>query len=53
MKFGKNECPSNADYQFQGVEDPVTGRRYVDCRESRVFRNRSFDKIKKKRRRKI
>jgi len=31
MKFGKNECPANADYQFQGVEDAVTGRRYVDC----------------------
>lgn len=31
MKFGKNECPSNSDYQFQGLEDAVTGRRYVDC----------------------
>jgi hypothetical protein len=41
MKFGKNECPSNADYQFQGVEDAVTGRRYVDCCESkpRILQN--------------
>lgn len=31
MKFGKSECPANADYQFQGIEDAITGRRYVDC----------------------
>lgn len=31
MQFGKNECPSNTEYLFQGLEDAVTGQRYVDC----------------------
>ena len=31
MRYGKSECPSNTKYQFQGLEDQVTGQRYVEC----------------------
>jgi len=42
MEFGKEKCPANSDYKFQGVEDPVTGRRYVDCLDTEGTCSRSM-----------
>lgn len=31
MKHGRDLCPVTTEYVFQGLEDEVTGRRYVNC----------------------
>lgn len=42
MKFGKDNCPANADYQFKGIEDSVTGKRYVNCLDAEETCQRSL-----------
>lgn len=31
MKYGKHVCPMNTPYNYQGLEDDVTGQRYIKC----------------------
>lgn len=48
MRYGKGECPSNTKYQFQGLEDQVTGQRYVECLDEEGSCPRSLCECDKK-----
>jgi len=48
MRYGKKECPINTEYTFKGLEDPVTGRRYVDCLDEEGTCSRSMCECDKK-----